>query len=117
MGRLTQNFKTRSDWRLLIIYGGTCDVNYKILFGNYVVFFHFLGPVTQNPSMTFGTCDRHPNFWPRGFPQKYLLLLTDLLRNFQHSKQKMEKEQIYFQKLHGAAIPFAAFVKTGFCFL
>ena len=97
MGRLTQNFKTRSDWRLLIIYGGTCDVNYKILFGNYVVFFHFLGPVTQNPSMTFGTCDRHPNFWPRGFPKKYLLLLTDLLRNSQHSKQKMEKEQIYFQ--------------------
>ena len=49
MGPLTQKFKTRSVWRLLIIYYGTCDVNYKIVFGNCVVFFHFLGPLTQNP--------------------------------------------------------------------
>ena len=32
-----------------IIYVGICDVNYKIVFGNYSVFFRLLGLRTQNP--------------------------------------------------------------------
>ena len=45
-GTSDAKIQTRSQWRILIIYAGTCDVNYKIVFGNYVVFFHFLVLVT-----------------------------------------------------------------------